>query len=190
MTQTKHGRRKIARTERRVAVELGGRKTFASGSGDEKGDGRVPQQFTKTAGGIVPLRKYPLRIENKTTANHSYTLHADTWFTLKRAAVRAGEFPLMHLTLCDTGIRLQLAVLARDLAEELRLINPYLGTRLWRRFLAAKSYTISSTTWMASPSQPISVELRPPPGEKVQTDEYLLVVSYPELKNALEKYGP
>jgi hypothetical protein len=195
MTQTKHGRRKISRMERRVATELGGRKTFASGSGDEKGDGRVPQRFTKTVGGIVPLLKYPLRIENKTTAGNAYALTTDTWFTLKRTALAAGEYPILHIMLLDTAFRLELAVLTLDLATELGLVDQYNGTKLWGRDHAAKTHSISAAKWNVPPVLPMHVHLRPPVNAytfsaRTPRDEHLLVVAYGDLKKALEVHGP
>lgn len=123
MITPKSLRKKVSKLERRVAVELGGRKTFASGSGDEKGDGRVPQRFTQTAAGPRTVVRTPMRIENKLTSKPHYTLSHHDWFKLYDAAVRSGESPVFHIRMTLPGVgQVEVVVLSGSWACELGIL--------------------------------------------------------------------
>jgi len=97
--------RQSRRQERAVARQLGGGRVPGSGSGDEKGDGRV-------------LRTY--RIENKGTANDQYRLTSNEWDKLWIAAVAANEKPIFHIRLLrDTTAGREYVVLETSFAEAL-----------------------------------------------------------------------
>lgn len=69
--------------------ELGGRKTRASGSGLEKGDGRVPGKF---------------RTETKCPPTGRYRITLAEWNKVYDAAISGGEVALMHLKLHDVEL--------------------------------------------------------------------------------------
>jgi hypothetical protein len=68
-------------------TELGGRLVPASGSGLEKGDGRVDGRF---------------RIETKRPPTRQYRLTYKDWEKIRDAAVMSLEIPVFHLVLGDT----------------------------------------------------------------------------------------
>lgn len=68
---------------------LGGRKTRASGSGLEKGDGRVPGRF---------------RTETKRPPTGRYRITMPEWNKVYLAAISGGEVALMHLVLDDVEL--------------------------------------------------------------------------------------
>lgn len=70
-------------------AELGGRKTRASGSGLEKGDGRVPGKF---------------RTETKYPPTGRYRITLTEWNKVYNAAINAGEVALMHIKLHDVEL--------------------------------------------------------------------------------------
>lgn len=193
----KSARRKITRHERRVATALGGRKTFASGMGDEKGDGRVSQRFTRTAEGIRPTVKYPLRIENKFTSTPSYTLTGMDWFKLRDAAIRESEHPIFHITLTVAGIgKVELAVLEGGLANELGLnvSDKWAMIRPWPLSGPAKSFTISWNRWHGGP--PMGLVFQRPAGTgplahlahlRKPEEAHLLLVDHLDLSRALKE---
>ncbi len=69
--------------------ELGGRKTRASGSGLEKGDGRVWGKF---------------RTETKCPPTGRFRLTVSEWEKIWLAAISGGEVALMHLKLHDVEL--------------------------------------------------------------------------------------
>lgn len=69
--------------------ELGGRATRASGSGLEKGDGRVRGKF---------------RIETKCPPTGRYRITFREWDKIWKAAMSGGETALMHLKLHDVEL--------------------------------------------------------------------------------------
>lgn len=107
--------------------ELGGRKTAASGSGLEKGDGRVPGRF---------------RTETKCPPTGRYRMTLKEWGKIWNAAVSGGETALMHLKLHDV----ELVVLrVQDFVGFGGMLDgraPDLGT--------LKGHTLSKKVWMAA----------------------------------------
>lgn len=121
----KSDRRKISRHERRLSESLGGRKTFASGSGPDKGDGRVRQKYVVADGQLTTTVRFPLRIESKVTSKDQYRLTGVDWEKIRRAATRAGEHPLFHIQLSVPGVgAIQVAVISYNLATQLQLQIP------------------------------------------------------------------
>lgn len=79
--------RRSRKQERELAERLGGRRTAASGSKDEKGDVRVK--------GIV-------RIEAKTTKNKSFSVTLDMIRQIEEAALVSGEMPVIVIEFNDS----------------------------------------------------------------------------------------
>jgi hypothetical protein len=104
----KRDRRAITELERRVAAELGGRKTFASGSGDEKGDARVAQRYATVEGQRAEQVRHPLRVECKTTRTLTYRISRDTWEKISSAARKALEQPVLYVRFEYTADRVRL----------------------------------------------------------------------------------
>ncbi len=104
------------KAEREIATSLGGRLTFNSGAGDEKGDSRVAQRFSVEGGQRVETVPIPMRIENKTTTRSLYRLHVRDWWKLRVAAGKAGENPLFHArTSCTDRLRVtDVIVMTKD----------------------------------------------------------------------------
>jgi len=183
----KSDRKKIALHERRLATELGGRKTFASGAGDEKADGRVAQRYAMIGSVPSPTVRFPLRIESKMTSRSAYTMSADDWEKLLLAASRAGEYPLFHICITVPGIgQTELALITESLAQSL---DVEVG-RPWVRPRPAKSYQISWARWAydeegTGPSGcvPAAVELQAGPDAPVRR---LVLLDYLDLKNKLK----
>lgn len=78
--------RRSRKQEKELATKLGGRRTSASGSGDEKGDVRLK--------GIV-------RVEAKTTKHRSFSVTLDMIEQIEMAAVSAGEMPVIAIEFND-----------------------------------------------------------------------------------------
>lgn len=112
------------RATKKFVEKLGGRSTPASGSGLEKGDGRVPGRF---------------RIETKCPPTGSYRITFDDWEKIRDAAVRSNEIPVLHLKLRGQEI----VVLREDDYVGLggvRKTEVHLGTQI--------GHTIDVHTWI------------------------------------------
>ncbi len=105
--------------------ELGGRKTKASGSGLEKGDGRVWGQF---------------RTETKCPPTGRYRITLDEWEKILHAANSGAEVPLMHLKLHD----IELVVLRQ---QDFKGFGGVIYLQAWNLGLQ-KGHTISRELWM------------------------------------------
>ncbi len=114
MTARKRKRRATA-VERTVIESLGGRRTFNSGAGDEKADGRVRPSYD-AAGRTSAVA---IRMENKTTSTAAYRLRGVDWHDLWVAAVGAGEIPVFHIQLCTFTAPLDLVVIPIAWGSEL-----------------------------------------------------------------------
>lgn len=178
----KSDRKKISRHERRLATELGGRKTFASGAGDEKGDARVAQRFRKVEGGVQTVVRFPLRIESKLTDRSAYNFSSDDWEKLSSAAARGGELPLFHILL--RGVRgvgdVELAIIREDFASELGLDV----TRLWDRDEGCLSYNVSWARWAGGSG---GMGLRMRGRQNPQTTHHLAIVDYLDFKQKIKE---
>lgn len=86
MSTPKSRKRASTKSERKVAADLGGRRVFASGSGLDKADGRVPGKY---------------RIENKYTESEKYALSVKDWMILWRTAIESNEEPIFHIKMRD-----------------------------------------------------------------------------------------
>jgi hypothetical protein len=87
MATTKSGKRTVrssAKATRDLVQKLGGRMVPLSGSGLEKGDGRVPGRF---------------RIETKRPPTEKYRLTCADWAKIRDAALRSNEVPVFHMKL-------------------------------------------------------------------------------------------
>jgi hypothetical protein len=176
----KSERKKITRHERRLATELGGRKTFASGAGDEKADGRVAQKFRKVDGGMATTVRFPLRIESKMTSRTAYNLNVDDWEKLQGAADRAGEHPVFHIHLSVPGIGgVELAVVRESMADDLGLP----ATRLWDRDEPCLSYNVSWARWSACGG---GMLLRMK-GKQYERTHHLAIIDYADFKNRIKE---
>ncbi len=179
----KSDRRKISRHERRVATELGGRKTFASGSGDEKGDGVVARQFIRTADGITVSPRISLRIENKITSHDYYTLTALDWEKISSAAARGGEEPFFHIQLTVPGIpAVELAIIRECLAHDLGIAPD----EIMPARTASRSYKVSWNRWRGGPPTLIRLT-RITPHPIRGHYELLVLASYYDVKNRLSE---
>jgi hypothetical protein len=82
-------KRASSSAEYKFATALGGRRTWNSGAGPVKGDGRVPGKY---------------RFESKCPPTEQYRLTLSEWAIIKRAADEAHEVPLFHIKLGDMEI--------------------------------------------------------------------------------------
>lgn len=87
-------RKRATQAERSTADDLGGRRTFLSGAGDEKADVSVPRQFSVVDGVLRETTKFSFRAEVKTTASDGYTLHHLDWLAVVQAASKSGQIPI------------------------------------------------------------------------------------------------
>lgn len=78
--------RRSSKQEKEIAERLGGRRTAASGSKDEKGDVRL---------------KGVLRIEAKTTKHKSFSVTLDMIAQIEEAALSTGEMPVIAIEFND-----------------------------------------------------------------------------------------
>jgi len=97
MKTPRERKRRSVRTEVRVARQHGGQRTPRSGAGHIKGDCRVKGKY---------------RIECKETDKLSYRIHIEEWLRFVHEAMKAGEVPVLHITLTDKrGRKHELAML-------------------------------------------------------------------------------
>lgn len=97
MSETKKRIRKSRKFERDSSQKLGGRTTYNSGAGAEKGDARVPGRWS---------------VENKATDRKSFSIRSDTWETIRGIAMQRGENPVLLVQMRNRhGKPVQLAVL-------------------------------------------------------------------------------
>ena len=92
---TKEIKRRTKAVERELAAELGGRRVFNSGAGEDKGDVVVRPQVTMD-GDVPHYASAGLRVESKITSKTAYSLTADTWLAVRNAS-RGGELPVMQI---------------------------------------------------------------------------------------------
>lgn len=144
--------KKVKRTateaERKFISELGGSRTFNSGTGLEKGDGRVMNTYQVVDGALAEAST-GFRVENKTTVHEYYRLTAQSWADLRRAAISAGEEPVFHIQLrVGSADRTDLVVITANFFGVLFGLEPredYATTN-------AKGYQISRRRWREASS--------------------------------------
>lgn len=119
MSTTRTRKRRATRVEKNAITSLGGRRTFNSGAGDEKGDGRVAQRYAEVDGAVAATNIWTIRMESKTTSAKSYRLRAADFHDLWVAAMAAAEIPVFHIQLCTMTAPLDLAVIQSGLGDEL-----------------------------------------------------------------------
>jgi hypothetical protein len=114
-------RKTVKAEEGKLSADLGGRRTFNSGAGDEKGDGRVLRSFTRESDGVLSETQ-GYRIESKITKKTSRRLSIQTWLKIEEAAKKAGEVPIFSTTfILEGSAPFRLGVVDR------RFGNAYLG---------------------------------------------------------------
>lgn len=89
-------KRRATRAEKTAASALGARLTPNSGAGTEKGDSRVRSTFS-IENGVITQHGEGMRIESKCTEKETYSFNIATWDKIEKAALRAGETPVLHL---------------------------------------------------------------------------------------------
>lgn len=133
---TKSRKRDSRREEAKTAGRLDGRLTFNSGTGSEKGDGRV-------------FGKY--RIENKITDSESYRLEGEEFDYLWRQAVGAGEKPIFAVRLPVPGVPsllTRLVAITLNFAEEIGIGARGAPALNRGGYDGAKGYALSTSRWM------------------------------------------
>lgn len=94
MTIQRRRKKRATAAERQTASDLGGRKTFLSGAGDEKADVVVPSRVQITDGVLRDSSLFTFRVEVKTTRDSGYSLSSSDWQKLLVAADKAGQAPV------------------------------------------------------------------------------------------------
>lgn len=117
--------RRSDRAAKDFVSELGGRKTRASGSGLEKGDGRVRGRF---------------RTETKCPPTERFRLTYGEWEKIWTAAASGGEVPLLHLKLREV----ELVVLRQ---QDYTGFGGRISLGAWNLGMQ-KGHTLSRTLWM------------------------------------------
>lgn len=90
-SKTKHStasHRHAEKQERRVAVEVGGKKTYKSGAGVVKGDVLTPDSLS-------------IMLDCKVTKHDSYSLKISDWRMLKTQAIQQNRFPGLQIEFID-----------------------------------------------------------------------------------------
>ena len=166
------------RFEDQIAEDLQGRRTFASGSGFDKGDVRISQTYKKTEHGVVPTVQVPLRIEAKTTTRVAYTFKVQDWIDVVKSAQQAGENPLFAIEF--STMRLAYVLLKMDLAVELGLKT----SDDWVAKTIKKS-------WTNYPNELLKLRQRTlVKFSMASREETLALVAYPHVLDAMERYVP
>lgn len=138
----KAARRAVKREEEKVAKTLGGRRTFLSGAGNEKGDGVVPHTYQIEDGIPIEQEEWAFRIENKMTEKTGYRLKGNDWAKHLAAARRAGETPLFVVRLGTYLRRKALRLCVLPCLEANRLLSVRIDV-----LQCGKSYKISEREW-------------------------------------------
>jgi hypothetical protein len=155
VTSAKLRRRGVKKEEEYLARTLGGRRTFNSGAGDEKGDGRVAHTYQIVDGAPFERSEDAFRIESKTTASEGYRLAAVEWEKLQSAALRQSETPVFVIRLgTATGPMLRLAVVPTRYATGLLKVTPHYEAR------ATKGHRLTSNRWNQVTATPGTPHLR------------------------------
>lgn len=144
MRTTRQRRKRASRSEREVATDLGGRRTFLSGAGEEKADGRAAHRYQVVGGQREVIDRVGFRIENKTTESTKFTLSADMWGRTWRAAMADCEIPLFHIELDILALRLALLVI--PLATYCEVV----GAPRYQDGQPRKSLTINKARWLGA----------------------------------------
>lgn len=142
MSSSKSERRRVRREEEEVARALGGRRTFNSGAGDEKGDGTVGRRYYRTEDGqLREVDAFAFRIENKMTRRPDYRLSAQDWEDLRNAAARSRQVPLFVVRVVHAGFPVRLVILDQAFARGLFEPGPTQGFGKTARIRVEFSYT-------------------------------------------------
>lgn len=119
MTSQKIRKKRATQAERKIAADLGGRKTFLSGAGDEKADVTVPHRVTLSGGELREITKFSFRVESKTTESDGYTLSAKDWNDVVNAADKAGQIPVFVMEISLRASPIKLAAIPHSFFREL-----------------------------------------------------------------------
>lgn len=132
----KSRKRDSRREEAKTANRLDGRLTFNSGTGSEKGDGRVFGKF---------------RIENKITDTESYRLEGEEFSYIWRQAKMAGEEPIFAVRVPVPGVstlKTRLVAITQWFAEDLGIDCKDAPILSRGGNDGAKGYALSTKRWM------------------------------------------
>ncbi len=144
--KTKKGKRRAVKAEEeKLASALGGRRTFNSGAGDEKGDARVHQTYQVVDGSPQETSEFAFRIESKTTEKVSgYRLNVKDWKKLRDAALGAGETPVFVVRM-PRFLRghLRLAVVPVSFANALLSVDKQTVSHMGKK----RSFKLSEKVW-------------------------------------------
>lgn len=119
MTIQKTRKKRATKMEANVASDLGGRKTFLSGAGDEKADVVVAKKMRMIDGVLHETSKFSFRVEVKTTEHGHYTFHVADWLATVHAAEKAGEIPVFVIKLSIRTSPMTFAVIQNSFFKEL-----------------------------------------------------------------------
>jgi hypothetical protein len=131
MTIQKRRKKRATLAEKKTAAALGGRRTFLSGAGDEKGDGVVPHGMKIEDGVLSETTLFAFRIEQKTTRSDSYTLNSQDWEKILVPAEKAGQAPLfvMEIGIGTVTDYAKFVAIRTNLFTELTGWDPPLATK-------------------------------------------------------------
>jgi hypothetical protein len=143
MTIQKRRKARATAAEQKIANDLGGRKTFLSGAGDEKADVVVPSRVQISNGVLHDSSLFSFRIEVKTTHNSKYTLSSSDWEKLLVAAEKAGQAPVfvMEIGIGSPSAYMKFAAINSDFFQELTGWNQ--TPRLTKKDTGRRSMEIS-----------------------------------------------
>ncbi len=98
MKTKKRARRAVKAEEEKLAQDLGGRRTFMSGAGDEKGDARAAHTYQVENGVVWEQERWAFAVESKTTSSRNgYRLNVRDWETQESVALGRGEEPVFAI---------------------------------------------------------------------------------------------
>ncbi|OHD24327.1 MAG: hypothetical protein A2Y38_09160 [Spirochaetes bacterium GWB1_59_5] len=182
MRTAKQRKRRASRVEAEIAEGLGGRRTFNSGAGDEKADGRVMARYAMGAGGKPEKTSTGIRIENKTTEKPYYVMRAVDWADVWRTAVSYGEIPLFHIQLCTGSNPVDIAVVSDVFfSEEVGPIPDYI-----RKTVQTVSSYRTREDWMDTSCDCPTVLLQLKHHNKIFT---VVMCRYDEVQPTLKRLG-
>jgi hypothetical protein len=130
MTTSKQARRAVTALERRVAEEIGGRRTPLSGAGDLKADVVVRMQVTEADDGTPKYSGTPIRLESKSTGGPKYVMDAGIYN--KAVDADPAAVTVLHIKIRGS----EWAVASYD------VFGPLLGLELSQLRTDARSFTL------------------------------------------------
>lgn len=187
MASQKIRKKRATRAEVEVAADLGGRKTFLSGAGDEKADVVVERKVRMLDGVLHETSMLSFRAEVKTTESEVYTLHVTDWIATVHAAEKSSQIPVFVIKLSIRTAPMMFAVIQhsffKELYSEVEMDTKDVGKKTLR---VTRSVRTRGWAWGACPHRRVWLQT----GNQNSKKGDIVIIEYHDFLKLVKSHDP